>query len=197
MLKASKLTIAAATAMTLAAGGAALQANADDTQHTMAGNGPRTLTLSFPWDDHGKTRYIDLGKKGEGPGDLFLTSGVPVRDERTGPQVSEIEQIEVILSRAHNGTVFQSGSLNLRDGSIQGAGIIRHTDAEQAESLTGGTGAYANTRGQMTVRVRTSRSKVNNPHREATSANRLLSHRVLTTLVPLRRNRYRSTAARL
>ena len=160
MRKASKLTIAAATAMTLAAGGAALQANADDTQHTMAGNGPRTLTLSFPWDDHGKTRYIDLGKKGEGPGDLFLTSGVPVRDERTGRRVGEIDGFEVILSRAHNGTVFQSGSLNLRDGSIQGAGIIRHTDAEQAESLTGGTGAYANTRGQMTVRE-DSRRKVN------------------------------------
>jgi hypothetical protein len=152
MRKASKLTIVAATAMTVAAGAAALQANADDTQHTTAVNGPRTLTLSFPWDDHGKTRYIDLGKKGEGPGDLFLTSGVPVRDERTGRRVGEIDGFEVILSRAHNGTVFQSGSLNLRDGSIQGAGIVRHTDSDQAASLTGGTGAYINARGQMTVR---------------------------------------------
>ena len=116
------------------------------------------------WPSRGSDRaargYIDLGKEGEGPGDLFLTSGVPVRDERTGRRVGEIDGFEVILSRAHIGMVFQSGSLNLRDGSIQGAGIIRHTDAEQAESLTGGTGAYANTRGQMTVRE-DSRRKVN------------------------------------
>jgi hypothetical protein len=160
MSKGRKLAIVAATATAAAAGALTLQATTNDTQEAAAADAPRTLTLSIPWDDHGKTRYIDLGKKGESPGDIFLTSGVPVRDERTGRRVGEIDAFEVILSMAHNGTVFQSGSLHLRDGSIQGAGIIRHTDAGQAESLTAGTGAYANVRGQVTT-LEDPRRKVN------------------------------------
>jgi hypothetical protein len=151
MSKGRKLAIVAATSVA-AAGALALQATTNDTQRAAAAEGSRTLTLSIPWDDHGKTRYIDRGKKGESPGDLFLTSGVPVRDERTGRRVGQIDGFEVILSAAHNGTVFQTGSLHLRDGSIQSAGIIRHTDAGQAASLTAGTGAYVNVRGQVTSR---------------------------------------------
>lgn len=152
MRKAPRLTIAAATVVTMAGGALALQATANDTQNTTSVDTPRTLTLSAPWDGRGKTRYIDLGKKGEGPGDLFLTSGVPVRDEGTGRRVGEIDGFEVILSMAHNGTVFQTGSVQLRDGSITAAGILRHSDAVQAVPVTGGTGAYANVRGLVTGR---------------------------------------------
>ena len=146
-----KLAIPAATAIAATAGALALQATTHDTQEAAAAAAPRTLTLSIPWDDHGKTRFIDRGKKGESPGDLYLTSGVPVRDERTGRRVGELDAWEMILSMAHNGTVFQSGAVHLRDGSLQAAGIIRHTDGDQAGSLTG-TGAYANVRGQVTNR---------------------------------------------
>lgn len=152
MRNARKLGIAAAAAGAASAGALALNATAQDTQEVAAAAAPRTLTLSIPWDDRGKTRFIDRGKKGESPGDLYLTSGVPVRDERTGRRVGELDAWEMILSMAHNGTVFQSGAIHLRDGSLQGAGIIRHTDGDQPESLTAGTGAYANVRGQVTNR---------------------------------------------
>jgi hypothetical protein len=146
-----KLKIGAAAAVSATVGALALHATADGTQQAAAAV-PRTLTLSIPWDDPGKTRFIDHGKKGESPGDLYLTSGVPVRDERTGRRVGELGGWEMIVSMAHNGTVFQSGAIHLRDGSLQGAGIVRHTRAAQAESLTAGTGAYANVRGRVTTR---------------------------------------------
>ena len=130
------LAIAAATAVAATAGALALQATTPETQDAAARAAPRTLTLSIPWDDHGKTRFIDQGKKGESPGDLYLTSGVPVRDERTGLRVGELDAWEMILSKAHNGTVIQSGAVHLRDGSLQGAGIIRHSNGEQAAPLT-------------------------------------------------------------
>jgi hypothetical protein len=60
----------------------------------------------------------------------------------------------------HHGTVFQSAALRLRDGSFQATGIIRHTDAGQVESLTGGTGAYANVRGTVATHE-DARRKVN------------------------------------
>jgi hypothetical protein len=147
-----KPAIAAAAAVTATAGALALHATVHDTHEASAAATPRTLTLSIPWDDRGKTRFIDHGKKGESPGDLYLTSGVPVRDERTGRRAGELDAWEMILSMDHNGTVFQSGAIHLQDGSLQGAGIIRHTDGDQPESLTAGTGAYANVRGQVTNR---------------------------------------------
>ena len=147
-----KLGIAAVAAIAATAGALALYGTAHDTQQAAAAAAPRTLTLSVPWDDRGKTRFIDRGKKGESPGDLYLTSGVPVRDERTGRRVGELDAWEMILSMTHNGTVFQSGAVHLRDGSLQGAGIIRHTNGDQAQSLTAGTGAYANVRGHVTNR---------------------------------------------
>ena len=61
--------------------------------------------------------------------------------------------------KAHNGTVIQSGAVHLRDGSLQGAGIIRHSDGEQAAPLTG-TGAYANVRG-LAINREDPRRKVN------------------------------------
>lgn len=112
---------------------------------------PRTLTLSTPFDG-GKTREIDLGRKGIGAGDLFLSTGAPVRDEQNGRRVGAFEGMETILSGAHNGTVNLSGAIRLRDGRIEVAGTLRHTDRGQALAIIGGTGAYANARGEVTER---------------------------------------------
>jgi hypothetical protein len=112
---------------------------------------PRTLTLSTPFVG-GKTHEIDLGRKGIGAGDMFLSTGAPLRDEQTGRRVGAFEGIETILSAAHNGTVNQSGAIRLRDGRIEVAGTLRHTDRGQALAIIGGTGAYANARGEVTER---------------------------------------------
>jgi len=40
----------------------------------------------------------------------------------------------------------------VRDGRIEVAGTLRHTDRRQALAVIGGTGAYANVRGEVTER---------------------------------------------
>lgn len=112
---------------------------------------PRTLTLSTPFDG-GKTHEVDLGRKGIGAGDMALSTDTPLRDEQTGRRVGTLERMETILSGAHNGTVALSGAIRLRDGRIEVAGTLRHTDRAQALAVIGGTGAYANGRGQVTER---------------------------------------------
>jgi hypothetical protein len=44
-----------------------------------------------------------------------------------------------------------AATLRLADGTVHGAGIVRHTDAPPRLPVTGGTGAYASTRGQVTI----------------------------------------------
>jgi hypothetical protein len=120
---------------------------------------PRTLTLSTPF-DAGTTRMLDLGKKGIGPGDMALSTDVPLRDEQTGRKVGELDGMETILSGAHNGTVHSVAAIRLRDGRIELTGTLRHTDRGQAFAVVGGTGAYAKARGDVTVREN-ERRKVN------------------------------------
>jgi hypothetical protein len=119
-----------------------------------AGNGsavesPSTLMLSTPFEG-GKTRTVDLGKKGLGAGDMFLSTGAPVRDEATGRRIGALDGIETILSPAHDGTVSELITMRLEDGTLVLQNVIRHTDRPAALAVTGGTGAYADARGQMT-----------------------------------------------
>ena len=123
---------------------------------------PRSLTLSTPFDG-GQTRQVDVGKKGFSPGDMFLTTGAPLRDDQTGRRAGEFDGMETVLSRAHNGTVTQVGAIRLRDGRIEVTATLRHTDVEQSLAITGGTGAYANARGEVTARE-DERRKVNIMH---------------------------------
>jgi hypothetical protein len=150
---------AAVAASTAAVGVGALDASGQGTPTASAIDTPRTLTLSTPFEG-GKSRHIDLGKKGVGAGDLFLGTETPLRDEETGRRVGEFEGVETILSAAHNGTVHISGALRLGDGSIEVAGTIRHTDPGEPLAVIGGTGAYANARGEVTNRE-DARRKVN------------------------------------
>jgi hypothetical protein len=112
---------------------------------------PRILTLSTPFAG-GTTRQLDLGKKGFTAGDMALTVDAPLRDEQTGRRVGELDGMETVLSRAHNGTVHMAAAVRLRDGRIEMGGTLRHSDRGQALSVIGGTGAYANARGEVTQR---------------------------------------------
>jgi hypothetical protein len=133
------LAVAAASA-TVAIGGAS---------EGSAVEAPQTMTLSSPFNG-GKTRHVDLGKKGIGAGDVFLSIDMPLRDESTGKRMGTLDGVETILSAAHDGTVAQALTMRLRDGTIVLQNVIRHTERHAALAVTGGTGAYANARGAMT-----------------------------------------------
>ena len=122
----------------------------DGVAQAPAAGTPRTLVLSTPF-DAGTTHHIDLGKKSPrgGPGDMFLVTEVPLNNESTGRRAATLEGTETILSAAHNGIVSFDGTIRLHDGTIQLAGVTRH-DRPGRLAITGGTGAYAGARGEMT-----------------------------------------------
>jgi hypothetical protein len=112
--------------------------------------GPRTLTFTEPFVG-GRTRYLDLGKKGISAGDMFLSTGSPVFDLQTGKRVGTSDGMETFVSLRHQGTVWLHGTARLRDGRIEAGGLLRHSDRKQSLPVTGGTGAYVGVRGEMTV----------------------------------------------
>jgi hypothetical protein len=115
-------------------------------------SGPETETmvLAFPWVG-GHQRFIDTGKKGIGPGDLFLGVGMPVLDNRTGEQVGVSDAVELIVAARHDGTVTSQSTLRLPGGHIEFDGVVRHTDQPFRTSVTGGTGRYLGVGGQITL----------------------------------------------
>ena len=145
--------LAAATLAAAAAATSALAFNgAHGTPAASAIDAPQTMTFSEPFaGGGGQNRYIDLGKKGMSPGDLILHTDQPAVDARTGRRVGTSDGVERILSAKHKGTVAFSDTVRLADGRIEVAGTLRHTDRNPALAVIGGTGAYANARGQVTI----------------------------------------------
>jgi allene oxide cyclase-like protein len=141
--------IAVALAGAAAAAGGIAFASGHDARADAAA-GPRTLTFSEPFVG-GRTRYLDVGKKGISPGDMFLTTDAPVFDLQTGKRVGTSDGMETFVSLRHQGTVWLHGTTRLRAGRIEGGGLLRHSDRRQSLPVTGGTGAYAGARGEMTV----------------------------------------------
>jgi hypothetical protein len=109
-----------------------------------------TMVLAFPWQG-GHQKFIDTGKKGIGPGDLFLGVGMPVLDNATGEQIGTSDAVELIVSGRHDGTVTSQSTMRLPGGHIELDGIVRHTDKPFRATVTGGTGAYLGVRGQITL----------------------------------------------
>ena len=110
--------------------------------------GRQQLTLSSPFEG-GDFHYIDLGKKGLGPGDMFTITGLPVHDENTGRRIASVDADETILSARHDGTVIQEATYRFADGTVTVAGAIRHTDHPIRLPVTGGTGEYVGVTGQL------------------------------------------------
>jgi hypothetical protein len=106
------------------------------------------LTLSSPWVG-GRFHYLDLGRKGLGPGDVFTITGLPVHDEDTGRRVGATDGAETILSARHDGTVLQEMTYRFRGGTVTVAGALRHTDDPMRLPVTGGTGDYVGVTGQL------------------------------------------------
>jgi Allene oxide cyclase barrel like domain len=119
--------------------------------HTTASatDGARTIVFTEPFVG-GHNRYLDLGRKGISPGDMFLSTDVPIHDA-SGKRVGSSDGMETIVSGRHDGTVMLQGAARLRDGRIELAALLRHSDEQQTGIVTGGTGAYAGARGYATV----------------------------------------------
>ena len=75
----------------------------------------------------------------------------PGLDARTGRRLASSDGVETILSLKHAGTVAVSDTVRLPGGRIQVAGSVRHGERTQALAVIGGTGRYANARGQVTI----------------------------------------------
>ena len=76
-----------------------------------------TMVLAFPWQG-GHQRFIDTGKKGIGPGDVFLGVGMPILNNRTGERIGTSDAVELIVSARHDGTVTSQSTLRLPGGHI-------------------------------------------------------------------------------
>jgi hypothetical protein len=117
------------------------------TQETPA---TETMSLDFPWQG-GHQRFVDIGKKGITPGDLFLGVGMPILDHATGDRIGTSDAVELILSGRHDGTVTDQTTLRLPGGHIDLDGVIRHTDKPLRMTVTGGTGRYVGVGGQLVL----------------------------------------------
>jgi hypothetical protein len=109
-----------------------------------------TMVLAFPWEG-GHQRFIDTGKKGIGPGDLFLGVGMPILDNGTGEQIGTSDAVELILAARHDGTVTSQSTLRLPGGHIDLDGVVRHTDQPFRITVTGGSRSYLGVGGQLTL----------------------------------------------
>src|SRR4051794_24643624 len=95
-----------------------------------------TMILAFPFEG-GHQRLINRGPKSLGPGDQFLSTGMPVLDNATGNRIGTSDAVELIVSTRHDGTVVSQGTLRLRGGHVELDGIVRHTDSPFRASVTG------------------------------------------------------------
>lgn len=109
-----------------------------------------TMVLAFPFQG-GHQRVIDIGPKGVGAGDLILSTGMPILDNTTGQRIGTGDAVELIVSKRHHGTVVDQSTLRLPDGHVDLDGVVRHTDSPFRVSVTGGTGRYLGTGGQLTL----------------------------------------------
>lgn len=117
---------------------------------TTAPTTTQTMVLAFPFQG-GHQRVIDRGTKGLGAGDLILSTGQPILDNASGQRVGTSDAVELIVSKRHDGTVFSRSTLRLPRGHVDIDGIVRHTDSPFRVSITGGTGIYLGTGGQLTL----------------------------------------------
>ena len=120
-----------------------------------------TMVLDVPFEG-GHGRFIDTGKKGLGPGDLFLVVGLPILDNATGKKLGTSDAVEMMMfPNRHDGTVTMQYTLRLPGGHIDLYGVVRHSDKPFRIPVTGGTGRYLGVGGQLTLLKEDTRRNIN------------------------------------
>lgn len=110
---------------------------------------PRTIEL-VPGAGGGGAA-IDVGrpnKRSAGAGDYFITTNAPLLDPETRRRVGRLDAVELVFGR---GGEFWTLTARLAGGTLQVVGERRHPRRVNVLPIVGGTGAYANMRGTMTL----------------------------------------------
>jgi hypothetical protein len=114
-----------------------------------------TLTL-FEHDT--QQAMVDLGDPGPGPGDEFLFAG-DVFDHAGGANIGHVAgKCATLSGDATNGDAFCQGTFVLEGGQLAIQGLadtaaLFGTGTPGAVAIVGGTGIYANARGDGTIQV--------------------------------------------
>ncbi|HEY7453065.1 MAG TPA: dirigent protein [Thermoleophilaceae bacterium] len=91
----------------------------------------------------------DNGRRGESLGDLLACRGA-LRNA-AGERAGRAHWTCVFLGSERLGEDC-SAAVNLRGGTLQAAGLLRHTSPRSEWAVTGGTGRYAGARGTVALR---------------------------------------------
>jgi len=144
------LAVLATTGVLVTASAATAAQESGAPSGVAAGDGSITFIYDEPFDG-GSLKYVNLDKHKLGPGDMFLFHGVPMLEHGTDERIGVVDGTETVASVRHDGTVEMNMTLRLDDGLVMVSGVVRHTDKPFRIPVVGGTGAYANATGQMSV----------------------------------------------
>jgi hypothetical protein len=102
-----------------------------------------------------KDTFLDLGKRGVSVGDRFIQVS-PLFDEADRDQRIGTSALELVILKARKPLVMGSWNFELPDGEITAAGKIRipvlRSETGDEVAITGGTGAYSDASGVLTIR---------------------------------------------
>src|SRR4051812_8364940 len=114
---------------------------------------PQTIELTVG--RSAKDTFVDNGKHGESIGDVFISTGVKLRDAATRTPAGRLDILGTIASRRAD---FVAVTAHLHGGTIQENGVMRHPAPAHVLPVTGGTGNYANARGTLVLNESTGRA---------------------------------------
>ena len=101
-----------------------------------------------------KSTHVDLGAKGDSPGDYYLATGL-VLDKVGGKRIGGLAGVWTLVSPAADKA---SMTISLQKGSIYVDGQIHHAAKTSVLRVAGGTGAFRDARGKAVFRYLTETS---------------------------------------
>jgi hypothetical protein len=116
-----------------------------------AAGSPRTLNLVLPGT---ASRYVDVGPKGNSPGDYFLATG-QVTNKVGGRRIGGLAGVWTLVSPAADDASFV---LHLAQGTLYISGQIHHTAKTSLLRVAAGTGAFSGLHGTAVFRYLTDTS---------------------------------------
>lgn len=114
----------------------------------------RVIRVYEPYADDARQPSVelDLGEKGEGPGDMFLRRETLFNSQRQlgkgrGARIGHVD-VQIIIFKP--GTIRLAGTFSFPNGTLEVGGSTSFARVSVTPVL-GGTGAYANARGTLEI----------------------------------------------